>query len=90
MTVWWEVRLQRTEEQSEEEVNRARGDTLWKELTGKEEGAAFREGCSRRDRYLFRYQAKESVEKERIRIQNGVRIMYGEAPWERKKCDLRH
>ena len=55
MTVWWEVRLQRTEEQSEEEVNRARGDTLWKELTGKEEEAAFREGFSRRDRYLFRY-----------------------------------
>lgn len=26
------------------------------------------------------YQVKESVEKERIRIQNGVRIMYGEAP----------
>ena len=42
----------------------------------------FQEG---RDRYLFRYQAKESVEKERIRIQNGVRIMYGEARWGRKK-----
>lgn len=26
MTVWWEVRLQRIEEQSEEEVNRARGE----------------------------------------------------------------
>lgn len=31
MTVWWEVRLQRIEEQSEQEVNRACGDTLWKE-----------------------------------------------------------
>ena len=32
MTVWWEVRLQRIEEQSEQEVNRACGDTLWKEF----------------------------------------------------------
>lgn len=62
------------------------GILFGKSLTGKEEGAAFREGFSIGKRQvLFRYQAKESVEKERTRIQNGLGIMCGEAPWGRKK-----